>query len=94
MNIMDVIRIAYDWRKLWAERGHIDYYKYIKSPKWKRLSRETKALAGWKCQVCNSPDNLSTHHRTYAHLGREAADDLLVLCRKCHKLFSENGRLT
>jgi 5-methylcytosine-specific restriction endonuclease McrA len=93
MNIVDVIRIAYDWRKLWEEHGHVDYYKYIRSPKWRRISREAKERAGWKCQVCNGTDRVQTHHRTYVNLGHEKPEDLFVLCDECHELFSKNGRL-
>lgn len=37
---------------------------------------------------------LDVHHRTYERLGNESPDDLTVLCRDCHKLFSQNGKLS
>lgn len=93
MNLIDVIRTAYNWRDLWVEHG-IDYAKYIRSPKWKRKAAAAKERAGHRCQICNSPDNLNAHHRTYVRLGHERPDDITVLCRQCHKLFSQNSRLS
>ncbi len=71
----------------------VDYYEYIKSAEWKEKSDAAKERAGYRCQVCNSPDNLNTHHRTYANLGHEPPEDLFVLCHDCHELFSKNGKL-
>lgn len=65
----------------------INYDEYIKSPQWKRKAIEAKKRAGYRCQVCNSPDNLNAHHRTYERLGSEQPGDITVLCRECHKLF-------
>jgi hypothetical protein len=88
MNIADVIRVAYDWVGMWREHGRIDYYKYIRSPKWKRLSREAKERSGWKCALCNSGERLETHHKTYANLGHERPEDLIVLCHRHHEMIS------
>lgn len=69
------------------------YDEYIKTPEWKARSARMKQKAGGRCRVCNSPHALDTHHRTYERLGYEDPEDLTVLCRDCHQLFSENGRL-
>lgn len=66
----------------------------IHSPEWEAMSRRAKERAGFRCQVCNSPRRLETHHRTYERLGHERDDDLIVLCHECHGLFSRYGRLT
>ena len=74
--------------------GHyINYYDYIKSDKWKRISRAAKERAGYKCQLCNSKGTLNTHHRTYENLGNERPEDLIVLCESCHTIFHDNGRI-
>jgi len=66
------------------------YEEYIKSDKWKTIAEETKRLAGYKCQVCNSADKtLYAHHRTYARQGSELQSDLICLCEDCHKLFHD-----
>lgn len=72
------------------------YKEYLDTPEWKSRSERMKRIAGNRCQVCNSPDNLNTHHRTYDRRGNEKmgeGGDLFVLCEECHELFSKNGRL-
>jgi 5-methylcytosine-specific restriction endonuclease McrA len=65
-----------------------DYATYLQSDHWKKLAEETKRLAGYKCQVCNSQDRLETHHRTYERKGDELQSDLVCLCHSCHELFT------
>ena len=65
-----------------------DYHEYINSPEWKETSRRAKVRACYRCQLCNRKCNdttLHTHHRTYARLGIEFDEDLIVLCNGCHK---------
>lgn len=70
------------------------YDEYIKSKQWKAKADETKRLAGYRCQVCNSSDEeLHAHHRTYERLGEELQSDLICLCAKCHSLFHNGGRV-
>src|SRR5438874_456134 len=65
------------------------YREYLESPEWQ--SRRLLALqhAGHRCQVCNSPDGLEVHHRTYERIGNEELEDLTVLCHRCHEIFHE-----
>ncbi len=70
-----------------AEKWKAYYQEYLQSDFWKQKSDKAKERAGYKCQVCNSPDNLQTHHRTYTRLGFEKDEDLTVLCDGCHSLF-------
>ena len=74
-------------------RTQLPYSEYLKTEGWK--GRRLKALdrAGNRCQVCNSAERPEVHHRTYERLGHERAADLVVLCRKCHQLFHDNGEL-
>ena len=72
------------------------YEEYIVSDEWKERAQQAKARAGQRCQVCNASREdvqLDTHHRTYERLGDEDPRDLIVLCRTCHTLFHEHGRL-
>jgi hypothetical protein len=74
----------------------IDYQEYLASAGWREKAIQAKTRAGHRCQVCNQSANavlLDTHHRTYVRLGDEWPEDLIVLCRDCHGLFHENGRL-
>lgn len=75
------------------ERPPVNYYEYIESSVWKLRREAMIRLAGGRCQVCNAAKLLDTHHRSYAHLGYETSEDLIVLCRGCHQLFHESGRL-
>jgi hypothetical protein len=76
--------------------GRVDYYKYIKSPEWKRKANAAKKRAGYRCQVCNHGRDegarLEAHHRTYARLGHEKPEDITVLCSDCHELYEVNKR--
>lgn len=65
----------------------MEYKEYLQTDHWKKLAEETKRLAGYRCQVCNSQDNLNTHHRTYERKGDELQTDLVCLCKECHELF-------
>jgi hypothetical protein len=74
----------------------VNYGEYIVSPEWREKAEAAKEAAGQRCQVCNvsrDRSTLDTHHRTYERLGHEEPGDLVVLCRDCHRLFHENGRL-
>ena len=64
-----------------------NYHEYLLSDHWKKLTEETKRLAGYRCQVCNADGELHTHHRTYERRGDEFQGDLVALCANCHALF-------
>ena len=64
-----------------------EYVKYLKSTRWKALSRRAKQRAGWRCQLCNSKGRLNAHHRSYERVGTDKEIyDLIVLCERCHLL--------
>lgn len=65
----------------------VTYEQYLLTPEWAELAQETKRLAGFRCQVCNSDGELHAHHRTYRRLGHELQSDLVCLCDSCHALF-------
>jgi hypothetical protein len=72
------------------------YSEYLKSGEWKSRREHAIIRARHRCQVCNTPEEgaiLDVHHRTYENLGNEMSADLIVLCRGCHRLFHQNGRL-
>lgn len=57
--------------------------------RWQKVSWCMKWLAGFKCCLCKSRDNLfvlETHHSggDYSVAGRERPDDMCVLCSLCH----------
>lgn len=65
----------------------MDYAEYLASDDWYQRAKEAKERAGWRCAVCNSKSPVEAHHRTYQRLGCERNSDIVVLCRRCHKLF-------
>jgi 5-methylcytosine-specific restriction endonuclease McrA len=71
------------------------YAEYLKTDYWKAVAEEVKRLAGYRCQVCNSPNFLAAHHRTYANRGKEMDNlgDLTCLCGSCHSLFHKAGKI-
>ncbi len=71
----------------------LPYEEYLKTDHWQTLRSQALSHAGYRCQVCNFPDRLHVHHRTYARRGCERLEDLTVLCDGCHKLFHQRGKL-
>lgn len=69
------------------------YHEYIRSPEWRARAGKAKERACGRCQTCNARGQLDAHHRTYERLGNEHDNDLIVLCRTCHQIFHEHGRL-
>lgn len=65
----------------------MDYQTYLSSREWRSRREWALERANRRCQVCNGPDELEVHHRTYANLGAELPADLTVLCAGCHRLF-------
>ncbi len=70
------------------------YAEYLQTSDW--ATRRAKALrfAGYRCQICNSPEELNVHHRTYERLGHEHMGDLITLCKNCHEIFHNNAELS
>jgi hypothetical protein len=72
-----------------AER-YEGYLRYIASPEWRNSAARLQELeaSGYRCRLCNASgeeDVLHVHHRTYASLFAELADDLTTLCARCHR---------
>lgn len=63
------------------------YEEYLKTPEWRARRQKALRFAGFRCQVCNSPDRLEVHHRTYERRGHELLGDLTTLCNDCHMIF-------
>lgn len=62
------------------------YLDYLKSPEWRKIREEAIIHWGSKCVLCCSENKLQGHHRTYKNLYNETVDDVVPLCRKCHKI--------
>ena len=67
------------------------YLAHLASAEWALIRRLVLERDGRQCLVCNSPDDLVAHHRSYARLGHELLADLATLCRDCHELFHDQS---
>ena len=67
-----------------------DYQQFLDTDEWQRWAWIMKDHFKYKCQACNSPNQLEVHHRTYGSVGRECPGDLTVLCRECHQLIHDH----
>jgi len=80
---------SFDQTELYNAINSLSYEKFLESSYWFAVSQKAKSNAGMRCQVCNSPNKIQVHHRTYQTHGREHKFmlDLTVLCDGCHGLF-------
>lgn len=65
------------------------YSDFLKTPYWTAIAMYKKYRSSYKCCMCGSDKNLSTHHNTYENHGYEHKSevinkDLIVLCQDCH----------
>jgi len=64
------------------------YYKYIEylnSKKWKDKRNLVFERDNYKCQECKEKNADDVHHLTYDNLGNENLNELVSVCRECHK---------
>jgi hypothetical protein len=70
-----------------------EYLAYMRSPQWGKVRSEALERAGHRCQnpSCEQPlvPELEAHHLTYRELGKERPEDVIVLCRLCHRLWGD-----
>lgn len=71
--------------------SRMPYREYLATPHWLVMRSVALVRAGFQCRHCEAEDvRLDVHHLSYARLGRETANDLIVLCGWCHA--DEHGR--
>ena len=87
------IKITTEFRKAMGPEFRDEYHAYLMSDVWTVRKHAARAAAGGRCQICNYGGRLDVHHRTYERIGNELPTDVVVLCRQCHRLFHESGRL-
>lgn len=66
-----------------------DYEIYLQGSKWGEKRVRILTRDGYKCVVCGSDELLQVHHLTYIHVYEENDDELVTVCRKCHRAFHE-----
>ena len=60
------------------------YEEYIQSPEWQKRRKILLIEHGSKCALCPRTCELHVHHLNYERLGHERAEDVMVLCARCH----------
>lgn len=72
--------------------NELKYEDYLKTEYWKNLSESIKKEADYRCQICNSEDDLNVHHRSYKYKGFLELEkkDLICICEKCHSIYHVN----
>lgn len=77
------------------KKPFLDYTKHINSDRWERRRQQAIQDVGGTCQfikngkLCGSTDRIQVHHLSYDNLGNEKPEDLLVVCRECHRRVHE-----
>lgn len=69
------------------------YEEYLASDVWKSKRLERLKIDGHQCTVCGSKSELCVHHITYNNLYEEKMEDLITLCKKCHREEHKNKKL-
>jgi hypothetical protein len=80
------------------------YRQYLQSTAWQARRARRLNLAGGQCEYrpptvwykddyirgdrCTVTDDLQVHHLHYETLGREADDDLMVVCNRHHLVLT------
>jgi len=66
--------------------GQLLYREYLRSEHWKKLRWEAFKKYGYKCCRCASGVRVQPHHHTYRSPWTECTvEDLMILCRACHR---------
>jgi 5-methylcytosine-specific restriction endonuclease McrA len=63
----------------------MSYSEYLKTYHWRTMRRLALEASEQRCILCDSPDDLDVHHRTYDRKAAERMTDVVVLCRSCHE---------
>jgi 5-methylcytosine-specific restriction endonuclease McrA len=66
------------------------YERYLRSSHW-RQRRQAILIRDVVCRACGSSVNLQVHHLSYERLGAERDEDLVTLCRDCHRRTHRRG---
>ena len=61
------------------------YAKYLQSVRWKAKRLEKLNSVDYHCARDGKTEGVQVHHRTYDNVPNEPMEDLIVLCRDCHK---------
>jgi len=55
---------------------------------YEKLRHNVLKRDAWRCQKCGARSNLEVHHKEFrSHLGTDAEENLITLCKVCHKVL-------
>ena len=74
----------------WKALGFETYSDYLNSVFWKDKREHIIETFGNKCSNCEAKMGLQVHHLSYANVGNEQLEDVIVLCRSCHYKLHKN----
>lgn len=63
----------------------LPYEEYLESNHWKFFKSEYYKSHEKKCAICGSREDVQLHHNNYENRGRETFNDVVCLCKECHK---------
>lgn len=74
-----------------------NYSAYMQSETWRLKRGIVIRVCNYQCQMCgvrhDFRNRLQVHHYHYKNLGNEPIEDLVALCKRCHKI-ADKERLT
>lgn len=72
-----------------------EYTKYGLSMRWQQLKFKILKRDNFKCTECGTApelkNSLVAHHQTYERLENENLEDLITLCKECHKKIDHSN---
>lgn len=75
------------WQRAEEERvaKMTPYERYLQSEEWEQLRREVFQRDKYRCRRCGDRNQLHCHHLHYETLYEEELEDLVTMCKDCHK---------
>jgi hypothetical protein len=70
-----------------------EYERYLQSPRWRTLARAVQMRAKGKCEICRRVHGVECAHLTYERIFHEPIDDLLWVCKKCHRELDHSRQM-
>lgn len=78
----------------WGKDAYDTYDDYLASDKWREKRQRVLQRDGFKCFACGSDVDLNVHHLTYERIYQERIEDLVTLCRSCHRAYHVVSKLS
>ena len=73
--------IKRNYKRNWKKK----YKKYLLSDEWAQLKIDLFKYRGKECEKCGETKYLQVHHLSYKNIFHEEPEDLMILCKSCHR---------